>query len=126
MNFDPSQSVISYRALVLIPIAAAMGVTLLIRSMRRLRLRAQFMVLLIVAVSIGFIFLIMVQMPEFPEWLGVSLLSVVFIASFFGTRIFLRSVAQDAKEEDEQTRREHLRNPADSGFPNIKPSKHTL
>jgi protein-S-isoprenylcysteine O-methyltransferase Ste14 len=126
MNFDPSQSVISYRALVLIPIAAAMGVTLLIRSMRRLRLRAQFMVLVILGVAIGFIFLIMVQMPEFPEWLGVSLLSVVFIASFFGTRIFLRSVAQDAKEEDEQARREDLRNPADSGFPNIKPAKHTL
>jgi protein-S-isoprenylcysteine O-methyltransferase Ste14 len=126
VNFDPSQSVISYRALVLIPIAAAMGVTLLIRSMRRLRLRAQFMVLVILGVAIGFIFLIMVQMPEFPEWLGVSLLSVVFIASFFGTRIFLRSVAQDAKEEDEQARREGLRNPADSGFPYIKPSKHTL
>ena len=126
MNFDPSQSVISYRALVLIPLAAAMGVTLLIRSMRRLRLRAQFMVLVILGVAIGFIFLIMVQMPEFPGWLGVSLLSVVFIASFFGTRIFLRSVAQDAKEEDEQARREGLRNPADSGFPYIKPSKHTL
>ncbi len=99
MNFDPSQSVISYRALVLIPIAAAIGVTLLIRGMRRLRLRAQFMVLLILAVSIGFIFLIMVQMPEFPEWLGVSLLLVVFIASLFGTRIFLRSVAQEAKRK---------------------------
>lgn len=126
MNFDPSQSVISYRALVLIPIAAAIGVTLLIRGMRRLRLRAQFMVLLILAVSIGFIFLIMVQMPEFPEWLGVSLLLVVFIASLFGTRIFLRSVAQDEKEEDEQIRKEDLRNPADSGFPNINPTKHTL
>jgi membrane protein implicated in regulation of membrane protease activity len=126
VNFDPSQGVISYRALVLIPIAAAIGVTLLIRSMRRLRLRAQFMVLLILAVSIGFIFLIMVQMPEFPEWLGVLLLLVVFIASLFGTRIFLRSVAQDEKEEDEQIRKEDLRGPADSGFPNIKPTNHTL
>ncbi len=126
MNFDPSQSVISYRALVLIPIAAAIGVTLLIRSMRRLRLRAQFMVLVILGVAIGFIFLITVQMPGFPEWLGVSLFSVVFIASFFGTRIFLRSVAQEAKEEDEQVRRDDLRNPADSRLPNIKPTKHTL
>ena len=126
MNFDPSQSVISYRALVLIPIAAAMGVTLLIRSMRRLRLRAQFMVLVILGVAIGFIFLITVQMPGFPEWLGVSLFSVLFIASFFGTRIFLRGVAQDEKEEDEQIRKEDLRGPVDSGFPNIKPTKHTL
>jgi protein-S-isoprenylcysteine O-methyltransferase Ste14 len=126
MNFDPSQSVISYRSLVLIPIAAAVGVSLLIRSMRRLRLRAQFMVLLILAVSIGFIFLVMVQMPEFPEWLGVSLLLVVFIASLFGTRIFLRSVAQDEKEEDEQIRKEDLRSPADSGFSDIKHTNHTL
>jgi len=126
MNFDPSQSVISYRALVLIPIAVAAGVSLLIRSMRRLRLRAQFMVLLILAVSVGFIFLIMVQMPEFPEWLGVSLLLVVFIASLFGTRIFLRSIAQDEKEEDEEIRKEDLRNLADSEFSNIKPTKHTL
>jgi hypothetical protein len=43
---------------------------------------------------------------------------VVLIASLFGTRIFLRSVAQDEKHEDD------LRNLTDPGFPNPNPTKH--
>ncbi len=83
------------------------------------------MALLVTGVSIGFIFWIMVQMPEFPQWLGITPVLVVFIASLFGTRIFLRSVAQDEKDEDDEILREDLCNLTDQGFSNSKPTKHT-
>ena len=96
---------ISHRLLIGISIAALLGVFLLVRSMHRLRLRVQFMVLLGLGVSIGFIFMVIVQLPSFPEWFGVSLVLVVFIASLFGTRIFLRSLSQeDKKTEDEASK----------------------
>jgi Ca2+/Na+ antiporter len=117
------QSAISYRVLLLIPIAVAAGMVLLIRAMRKLALRPQFMVLLVLGVSIGFIFFVMVQMAQFPQWLGVTLMAIVFIASLFGTRIFLRSVAQDEEDEDEKIRAEDARNPK---FSNMKPTNHTL
>jgi FtsH-binding integral membrane protein len=88
--------------LVGIPIAALVVLFALIRSMRRLGLRAQFMVLLGMGVSIGFILLVMVQRPSFPLWFGVLLMALVMLASTFGTRIFLRSLAQeDRKTQDE-------------------------
>ena len=62
---------ISYPLLIGIGIAAVLGVFLLVRGMQRLSLRAQFMVLLGLGVTIGFIFLVMVQMRSFPEWFGV-------------------------------------------------------
>ena len=117
---------LSYRLLLLIPLAVAAGMVLLIRAMRKLALRPQFMVLLVLGVSIGFIFLVMVQMPEFPQWLGVTLLVIVFIASFFGVRIFLRSVAQEEKDEDDRIRAEDARNALDQEFPNMKPTNHPL
>jgi hypothetical protein len=120
------QAAISYRSLLLIPVAAAVGMILLIRAMRKLALRPQFMVLLVLGVSIGFIFLVMVQMPEFPQWLGVTLLVIVFIASFFGVRIFLRSVAQEEKDEDAKIRDEDARNALNTKFPNMKPTNHPL
>jgi NAD/NADP transhydrogenase beta subunit len=120
------QSAISYRLLLLIPIAVAVGMVLLIRAMRKLALRPQFMVLLVLGVSIGFVFLVMVQMAEFPQWLGVTLVVIVFIASLFGTRIFLRSVAQDEKDEDEKIRAEDARNAHNPKFSNMKPTKHIL
>ena len=82
------QSAISSRLLLMIPIGVAVGMVLLTRAMRHLALRPQFMVLLILGVSIGFIFFVIAQMPEFPQWLGVTLVVIVFIASLFGTRIF--------------------------------------
>ncbi len=120
------QSAISVRLLLLMPVAVAAGMILLIRAMRKLALRPQFMVLLVLGVSIGFIFLIMVQMPEFPQWLGVTLVLIVFIASLFGTRIFLRSLAQDEKDEDDKIRAEDARPALDPKFPNMKPTKHIL
>ena len=98
---------ISYPLLIGIAIAALIGVSLLVRGMQRLSLRAQFMVLLGLGVTIGFIFLVMVQMPSFPEWFGVSLMLVVFVASLFGTRIFLRSMEQEDKKTEDEAREEY-------------------
>lgn len=83
--------------LVLILILTTIAVSALTWSMRRLGLRAQFLVLLVLGVLIGFLFLILVQVPNFPHWLGISLIAIVFVASLFGVRIFLRSL----KKEDQ-------------------------
>src|ERR1700728_4242514 len=120
------QSAISYRLLLLTPIAVAAGMVLLIRAKRKLALRPPIMVVLLMGVSICFIFLVMVQMPEFPQWLGVTLVVIVFIASLFGTRIFLRSVAQDEKDEDDKIHAEDACNALNPQLPNMKPTKHTL
>ncbi len=116
---------ISYRLLIGISIAALLGVFLLVRGMHRLSLRVQFMALLGLGVSIGFIFLVMVQMPAFPEWFGVSLIVVVFIASLFGTRIFLRSISLEDKKTEDEARQEHLRGPSDAGFADPRSARHT-
>jgi hypothetical protein len=81
--------------LALILAAATTGIILLTWSMRRLGLRAQFVVLLALGIMIGFIFMTIVQVPGFPLWIGISLMVVVFVASLFGVRIFLRSLALD-------------------------------
>jgi Ca2+/Na+ antiporter len=120
------QSAISYRLLLLIPIAVAAGMISLIRAMRKLALLPQFIVLLVLGVFVAFIFLIMVQMPRFPPWLGVTLIIIAYIASFFGVRIFLRSVTQEEKDEDDKIRAEDARNALDPKFPNMKPTKRTL
>jgi hypothetical protein len=116
---------ISYRLLIGIPIAALLCVFLLVRSMYRLSLRVQFMVLLGLGVSIGFIFLIMVQMPQFPQWFGVSLIVVVFIASLFGTRIFLRSMAQEDKKAEDEARNELPPDSSGSGLTNPHSARPT-
>jgi len=79
----------------LIVVASTAGIAFLNWSMRRLSLRAQFVVLLGLGILIGFIFMTIVQVPGFPPWVGVSLIVVVFIAALFGVRIFLRSLALD-------------------------------
>ena len=116
---------ISYRLLIGISIAAVLGVFLLVRGMHKLNLRVQFMVLLGLGVTIGFIFLVMVQMPSFPEWFGVSLIAVVFIASLFGTRIFLRSMSQEDKKTEEEAREELRRGAEDSGLADPHSASHT-
>jgi len=106
----------------LIALGAAAGVFLLTRMMHGLSLRAQFGVLLGLGVTIGFIFLMMVQMASFPMWLGISLVTVVFIASLFGTRIFLRSLMQEEREEEDRVRREAASNLFDGGYSDLNPS----
>jgi membrane protein implicated in regulation of membrane protease activity len=87
--------------LLLIPLAFAAGVILLTRGMRRMNPRSQFLVLLGLGVSVGFTFLVMVQLPEFPPWLGISLMGVVFTASPFAVRTFVRSVKQEDEEAND-------------------------
>jgi len=108
--------------LILIALGATAGVFLLTRIMHDLSLRAQFGVLLGFGVGIGFFFLMMVQMTWFPMWLGISLVTVVFIASLFGTRIFLRSLAQEEREEEDRVRREANSNLFDGGYSDLNPS----
>jgi hypothetical protein len=108
--------------MILIALGATAGVFLLTRLMYGLSLRAQFGVLLGLGVAIGFIFLMMVQMASFPIWLGISLVTVVFIASLFGTRIFLRSLMQEEKEEEDRVRRESNTNLFDGGYSDLNPS----
>jgi membrane protein implicated in regulation of membrane protease activity len=116
---------ISYRLLIGISIAALLGVFLLVRSMHRLGLRVQFMVLLGLGVSIGFIFLVMVQMPSLPQWFGVSLIAVVFVASLFGTRIFLRCMSQEDKKTEDEAREEFRHASDDPGLANPHSASHT-
>ena len=111
--------------LALIALGAAMGVFLLTRMMHGLSLRAQFGVLLGLGVAVGFIFLMMVQMASFPMWLGISLVTVVFIASLFGTRIFLRSLMQEEREEGDRVRREANGNLFDGGYSDLNPSSRS-
>jgi hypothetical protein len=106
----------SYDLLIGISIAALLAVLLLVWGMHRLSLRTQFMVLLGLGVSIGFIFLVMVQMRSFPEWFGVSLVIVVFIASLFGTRIFLRSLSQEDRKTEDEARDELRHGARDPGL----------
>jgi len=108
--------------MILIALGATAGVFLLTRAMHKLPLRAQFGVLLGLGVAIGFIFLMMVQMASFPMWLGISLVTVVFIASLFGTRIFLRSLMQEEREEEDRVRREANGNLFDGGYSDLNPS----
>jgi|SRR5271156_2420374 len=108
---------ISYPTLIAIALAAPVAVFLLVRSMHRLQLRAQFMVLLGLGVAISFILLVMVQAPHFPEWFGVSLMVVVFIASLFGTRTFLRSLSEDERQEEDRAHLESLARDPESEFP---------
>jgi len=81
--------------LVLILIASTIAVSALIWSMRRWSLRVQFLVLLCLGVLIGFLFMTLVQIPEFPHWLGISLIMIVFVASQFGLRIFLQGLKKE-------------------------------
>ena len=59
--------------LILITLAALAGIFLLTRVMHKLPLRTRFGVLLGLGITIGFIFLMIVQMPWFPVWLGISM-----------------------------------------------------
>jgi hypothetical protein len=116
---------ISYRLLIGISIAALLGVFLLVQSMHRLSLRRQFMVLAVLGVTIGFIFLVMVQMPSFPMWFGVSLVLVVFIFSLFGTRIFLRSLELEDKKVEDEASAEYRRGSEGPGLADPHATGHT-
>jgi L-lactate permease len=87
--------------MILISLSVVVALVVLIRSMHRMRLRAQFLVLLGLGVAIGFTFLAMVQLPQFPSWLGVLLMVVVLTSSPFAIRIFVRSLMQEEEQANE-------------------------
>jgi ABC-type Fe3+ transport system permease subunit len=91
--------------LVVILILTTIAVSALTWSMRRLGLRAQFLVLLVLGVLIGFLFLILVQVPDFPHWLAILLIMIVFVACQFGLRIFLQTLNKEEQDEDAGARR---------------------
>ena len=97
---------LSAAPLILIPLAFAAGLIVLLHGMRRMKARSQFLVLLGLGVCIGFTFLVMVQLPHFPLWLGISMMVVVLTAGPFATRSFLRSVQQEDEERMKQERGE--------------------
>jgi len=84
---------------ILAAIAFAGAIAIVVWRMRRLNLRAQFLVLLAMGVSIGFVLMTAVQVPDFPRWLAASLVLVVFIAAPFATRTFMRSLKQEEQEQ---------------------------
>jgi uncharacterized membrane protein len=81
--------------LIVVLFGALALVLAVLAAMRRVSPRKQFVILAAMGVSLGFLFLVMVQEPRFPMWFGVLLISVVFFASTFGTRIFLRSLTRE-------------------------------
>ncbi len=78
-------------------IGALAVVLVLLAAMRRVSPRKQFVILAAMGVSLGFLLLVMVQEPKFPEWLGALLIAIVFFAGTFGTRIFMRSLAREER-----------------------------
>jgi hypothetical protein len=90
------------RWLLLLPVAAA-GILFLVWCMRRLSLKAQFLILLAMGVSISFALLMIVQLPKYRSWLATLLVLTVFVASPIAVRIFLRSLTQEDNEHTGET-----------------------
>lgn len=91
------------RWLLLLPAAA--GILFLLWCTRKCSLRIQFLVLLVMAVSMSFLLLMIVQMPEYRSWLATLLVFTVFIASPFAVRIFMRSLAATEDGTADETHR---------------------
>ena len=77
--------------------AGATGVFILTRLMRRLRPRAQVVVLACLG-GVGFSLFALVQLQKFSLPLGVLLMATVFAAGYFGVPIFMRSLDEDLGE----------------------------
>lgn len=65
---------------------------------RKLSLAVQFLLLVGMGVSIGFLFLTIVQLPEYRGRLATLLVVMIFVASPIAVRLFLRVL----KEDDER------------------------
>lgn len=88
--------------LLVLPIAAIAGVVFLVWCTRRRSLLAQFLVLLAMGVSMSFLLLMIVQLPEYRSWLATLLVLMVFIASPVAVRIFLKSLANEENEQADE------------------------
>ena len=78
--------------------AAVGGILLLVWCIRKRSLLVQFLVLLAMGVSMSFLLLMIVQLPEYRSWLAILLVLVVFLASPIAVRLFLRGLSTDESE----------------------------
>ena len=78
--------------------AAVGGILLLVWCIRKRSLLVQFLVLLAMGVSMSFLLLMIVQLPEYRSWLATLLVLVVFLASPIAVRLFLRGLSTDESE----------------------------
>jgi membrane protein implicated in regulation of membrane protease activity len=56
-------------------------------------------------VTIGFVLLMIVQLPDYRTWLGILLVLVVLGASPIAVRTFLRSLAEEENERPDELRK---------------------
>ena len=84
-------------------IAFTGAVAIAVWRMSKLKPRVQFLVLLALGGSIGFLLMIVVQLPQFPNWLAALMVLVIFIASPFATRTFLRSLKQEEQDQAKES-----------------------
>jgi hypothetical protein len=88
--------------LLLLPIPAIAAILFLVWCTRRRSLLAQFLVLLAMGVSMSFLLLMIVQLPEYRSWLATLLVLMVFIASPIAVRIFLQSLTREENEQADE------------------------
>jgi predicted membrane channel-forming protein YqfA (hemolysin III family) len=89
----------SFSTQLLLLFSAAAGVFFLLSFARRFSPLVQFFVLLAMGVSMSFLLLMIVQLPEYRSWLATLLVMVVFIASPIAVRLFLRSLTEEENEQ---------------------------
>lgn len=80
-------------------LTATGAILFLLWCIRKLNLVAQFLVLLAIGVTMSFLLLMIVQLPEYRSWLATLLVLMVFIASPIAVRIFLRSLKKEENEK---------------------------
>jgi len=78
--------------------AAIGGVLLVVWCVRKRSFLVQFLILLAMGVSMSFLLLMIVQLPEYRSWLATLLVLMVFLASPIAVRLFLRSLSADESE----------------------------
>ena len=78
--------------------AAIGGVLLVVWCVRKRSLLVQFLMLLAMGVSMSFLLLMIVQLPEYRSWLATLLVLMVFLASPIAVRLFLQSLSTDESE----------------------------
>jgi hypothetical protein len=88
--------------MLLLPPTATGGILFLMWCTRKLNFVAQFLVLLAMGVTLSFLLLMIVQLPEYRSWLATLLVLMVFIASPIAVRIFLRSLKKEENEKAEE------------------------
>jgi hypothetical protein len=87
---------------ILLLITATAAVFLVGWLTRRLSLFKQFLVLLSAGVTISFLLMMLVQLPEDRPWLATLLVVAVFIASPIAVRLFLRGLYSEDESQSQE------------------------